>query len=134
MANISSTELEDVGRIVIKDAKGEDTDIVFVVAGPAHPARQKLDRQSWRKGASEFNRKGRISLHPDAEQVFDEQTDRLVALTLGWENVQDASGTPITFTPEALRAIYENRRSTVRAQVIKGLDDAENFTTSSSAS
>lgn len=130
---ISTTKLADVGRCVIKDGDGEKTDAVLLIAGPGHPATIAAEKRAWRETASEFNRKGKITLGSNADEVFDEQTERLVARTLGWENFQDEDGAQMPFSADAVRKLYADRTLSLRAQASEFMRELGNFTTGASA-
>lgn len=128
-------EIEDIGRCVIHTTKGEPTDAVLLLAGPDHPITKALDKRTWRQAATEVNRSGgKPKLETDVEQLFNEETDRLVARTLGWENFQDVDGNQMPFSPDGVRKFYANPKLFVREQVQRFLAAKENFTKRSSAS
>lgn len=126
--DLSQTEVGDEVDCIIVDRNGDQTDAVFILAGPGHPQRVAFERKLSARSLREFNRKGKMQLPDDPDDIFDNETTRLVALTLGWRNVTNGSGEPIPFTADAARVFYENRRSNVRAQVSKALADIANFT------
>ena len=130
--DISELEFDDVVEHVIVDKAGLPTDAVFILAGPGNPVRVDLDRKLTARSLRQFNRHGKASLPDDPDELRAQETERLVALTLGWRNVT-WKGEPLEFTTKAARDIYENRASSVRAQISKALADIANFTQGSSS-
>jgi hypothetical protein len=78
----------------------------------------------------EFNRRGKARIPENPDVLYEDETDRLVAMTLGWRNVADG-GKEIAFSADAARALYENRELDIREQVQAGLGRRELFTKSS---
>lgn len=131
---LTELEFDDTVDLTILDYNGEPTDIVFVLAGPGHPARVDLDRKVTARTLRDFNKRGKPSLPTDPDEIREDETERMVALTLDWRGVTDANDATVPFTKEAVRKAYENRKSSVRSQVQRGLLDISNFTRSSSGS
>jgi hypothetical protein len=132
--DLTAFEFEDIFEHTIVDRNGAPTDVVFLLAGPGHAARVDLDRKLSKRSLRQFNKTGKASLPDDPDELRDQETERMVALTLGWRGVTDKAGEPLPFTPEAAREAYENRRSSIRAQVAKALADIANFTPGQSSS
>lgn len=128
--DIGALKAQDTGEVVIKDNAGDDTDIVIVVAGPSHPTRVAYERAKSSALLKEFNRRGKARISENPDILFDEETERLVALTINWRNIE-ADGTPLEFSRDAARALYENRGLSIREQVAAGLANREVFTRSS---
>jgi hypothetical protein len=126
--DFSAFELDDVIPFPIVDTSGAPTGIIFSLAGPAHQARVERDRKQAAKALREFNKKGRATLPENPDEIYARDTDRMVDLTLGWSGVTDSKGETLPFSADAVRAVYENRRSSVRAQVARALSDIANFT------
>jgi hypothetical protein len=126
-------EVEDVIEHTIVDRNGSATAVVFLLAGPGHPARVDLDRKLSKRSLRQFNKTGKASLPDDPDELREQETERMVALTLDWRGVTDKAGEPVPYTPEAAREAFENRRSSVRAQVARALADIANFTVGSSS-
>jgi hypothetical protein len=127
--DLSSLEFDDTVEHVIVGKDGSQTEIVFVLAGPGHPARVNVDRKIAQKALRQINRQGKASLPDDPDDLREQETDRMVELTIDWRNVTDKDGDAVPFSAEAVRAVYENRRSSVRSQISKALVDIGNFTT-----
>jgi hypothetical protein len=126
--DLSSFEFDDTVEHVIVGKDGSPTEIVFVLAGPGHPARVNVDRKIAHKALRQINRQGKASLPDDPDDLRDQETDRMVELTIDWRNVTDKDGEPVQFSASAVRAVYENRRSSVRSQISKALVNIGNFT------
>lgn len=124
--DFSALELEDVGRYELRTPAGKATGIVFLLCGPSHATRIAYENKNGKRLLRQLNKDGKASLPEDPEELFDQTTARLVALTLGWE------GTTEPFSADAARKHYENRRSTVRKQILAALDTDTVFTQSSS--
>ena len=131
--DLSAFEVDDVIEHTIVDRNGAPTDVVFLLAGPAHAARVDLHRQLSTRSLRQFNRTGRASRPDDPDERREQETERMIALPLGWRGVTDKAGDPVPFSAEAARAAYENRRSSVRAQIARALADIANFTPGSSS-
>lgn len=129
----AATKAQDVGEIVIKDNAGDDTDIVVLVAGPSHPARLEYEKKQSRAFLQDFNKRGKARLPENPDTLFNQDTERLLALTLGWRNLQ-MEGVDVPYGVEAARRIYEDRSLNVRDQVLAGIRDREVFTKSSATS
>ncbi len=125
-------ELDDVIEHTIIGRDGQPTEIVFLLAGPGHSARVDIDRKLAARSLRQFNKTGRAALPDDPDELREQETQRMIALTLGWRGVTNKDGEPVAFNAEAVRAAYENRRSSVRGQVAKALADIANFTVDSS--
>lgn len=108
-----------VVRIKTKDGP---TSIQVTLAGPEHPDRKKLVWARQRKMRSTFVATGKMPVSdPQEDEV--EKVDYLVACTLHW----DGARTP--FSKEAARALYSDpKRTHIRDQVQKALDDEDLFT------
>lgn len=129
--NLQELEVEDVVDVVIRDRNGDETDAVFQLAGPGHPARVAFERKASARSLREFNRRGKAQLPDDPDELYDAETERLVALTLGWRGVTDGDAKPLAYSAEVARKFYENRRLSVRTQVSRALTAIGNFTSDS---
>lgn len=109
---------------------GAPLDVKFTLAGPEHPVRQKIALQVSRDLRRRVQKAGKLVLE-DPEDEIDQETDFLVACTLGWTNLV-IDGKAADYTPQAARELYTSSRfAWVRRQVRKALDDAEVFIGSS---
>ena len=117
--------------VVIKNpATGAPTAASITIIGPEHPTRKKIQMDRSRKLRADFQRTGKVGVSDPLEDI-DVQTDFLVACTVGWQGKVQA-GVPLDYSAEAARTLYTNpKRQWVRAQVVKALDEAERFISSS---
>ena len=132
--DLKQFEQQDVAEYTLETPTGERTDVVFMLAGPSHPARVGFERKVSARTLREFNRRGKAQLPDDPDALYEQQTDRLVAFTLGWSNLV-IEGKAVQFTADAARDLYENRRfGWVRSAVNGALEDLGNFIAGSSMS
>ena len=119
--------IEDVpdGDLRVKDATGMPTRMWIKLAGPEHPDRKRRLFARQRKFRAQFAKTNKMPVTDPAEE-FDDQTDELVASTLGWE------GAAVQFSPAAARTAYTDpKRQWLRQQVVDALAERELFTRSS---
>jgi hypothetical protein len=131
--DLKNFELQDVGEIRITDSNGDPTNVVWKIAGPAHPMRVEFERKQASRGLREFNRAGKAVLSEDPDKLFDQETDRLVALSLGWDGIEN-NGEAVPFSPDMARQLLSNRALVFRIQVSVGLGKIENFSKPASTS
>lgn len=109
---------------------GAPLGVMFVLAGPEHPVRQKIAMQVSRDMRRRVQKAGKLVLE-DPEDELEQETEFLVACTLGWSALE-VDGKVLDFTPAAARELYTSSRfAWVRRQIRKALDDAEVFIGSS---
>lgn len=93
-----------------------------------------MDSEIGRKHQRAIARKrlqSRVRLKLTPEELESENTDLLVALTVGWDLVV----TDLPFSPENARALYENPKTVnIRRQVDEHAADPSNFASASSQS
>jgi hypothetical protein len=122
-------EYEDVelGEVVVKDPMtGNSTGVVFTLAGPEHPARRKLRMAAQRRIQRALEKTGRIVTRDPEEQEEDE-TELLVAATLGWKGLA-SGGKPLPFSREAAHKVYTDpKRRWLRDQIKTALEERERF-------
>ena len=125
--DIKALEQQDTAEHVLLTPSGDRTDVVFILAGPTHAIRLALEKRNTARGLREFNKKGRAQLPEDADELIEQQVDRLVAYTLGWTNLE-MEGAAYAFTAENARKLYANNRyGWLRDQIDEALRTAENF-------
>jgi hypothetical protein len=126
--NLDLDDFEDIeaGRLVLANPKtNEPTTSYIELASPEHQARKRLDLARTRKLRSEYSQTGKM---PSTDPVDDieEETDYLVATTLGWNLT--AGGAPVEFSAAAARKLYTDpKKQWVRAQALVGLRKTELF-------
>lgn len=110
---------------------GAPTAAVITVLGPEHPARKKIQFDRARRMRAEFSRSGKLAITDPVEDV-EEETEFLVACTMGWTGIALA-GAPVAFSTDAARKLYTDpKRQWLRVQVLKALDESSRFIGSSS--
>ncbi len=126
--SLDIADFEDVpdGTLVIKHpATGAPTTNTITLAGPEHDVRKKIGLDRTRKARAAFRKTGKVDLGDPLDDL-EEETDYLVASTLGWAIT--LGGAPLPFSEAAARALYtDKKRAWLRAQVRAGLDQAELF-------
>lgn len=104
---------------------GAPTALWVQLAGPEHPLRKKIHFDRARRIRANYQRDGKAAITDPLEDI-DEETDYLVAITLGWHLVQ--KGADLAWSASAARALYTDpQRQWLRAQVRKASDEAERF-------
>lgn len=131
--DLNSIIENDTGTHELKHpVDGAPLGVIFTLAGPEHPIRQKITLQAQRDMRRRVQKAGKL-VFDDPEDEHDAETDYLVAATLGWTGLE-IDGKPVAYSPGEARTLYTTSRfAWVRRQVRKALDDAEVFTGSSSA-
>ena len=105
--------------------------VIFTLAGPEHPVRQKITLQAARDLRRKVQQAGKL-VFDDPEAEREQELDYLVAATLGWKNLS-VDGQSVEFSAAAARSLYQaSRFAWVRRQVRRALDEAEVFIVSSS--
>lgn len=129
MSTFDIDAYEDVqaGDIQLKDpATGAPTGATITLAGPEHPARRKIDLDRQRRVRAALQKTGKLQLQDPEEDEADE-TDLLVACTLGWRGLALA-GQELAFSREAAARLYTDpKRRWLRAQVVAALNEREAF-------
>lgn len=111
---------------------GDKLDVVFQLAGPNHPKRKDRERRQLARSLREFNRSGKRTVEDDPDELVEQQTERLVACTLGWSNLS-IDGAPFPYSEANARALYQDPRfEWVRGQVSAALNEIGNFIPGSS--
>lgn len=128
--DLDAFEDVETSVVVLKNpATGAPTASTITLIGPEHPARKKIQFDRTRKIRTEFQRSGKIAVSDPVDDI-DDETNYLVACTVGWNLSQGGNALP--FSPDAARALYSDaKRQWLRAQVKKALDEAERFICSS---
>jgi hypothetical protein len=131
--NIDDYEDVTSGTVTIKNpATGAPTPVKFVLAGPEHAIRKRASFDRARRMRAGLMKTGKVQLG-DPEEDELEETDQLVAFTLGWENLV-IGGKPVTFSADVARQLYTDpKRRWLRDQVKAALDEREAFIQRSAA-
>lgn len=128
LGTLDLDDYEDVatGVVTLTNPKtGQPTTSTITLASKDHPARKKIDMAKTRKLRNSFNQTGKLPVTDPVEDIEDE-TEYLVAATLGWTLTQ--AGAPLEFTPDAARKLYTDpKKQWVRAQVRAALEKSELF-------
>lgn len=125
--NLLDLEEVDVAEFNLLKPDGEPTDIVFLLAGPAHPARMQFEKKQGRAVMREFNKKGKASLPEDPDELYDRETLRLATLTVGWTNLKIGDDAPAYSSDTAAKLFANRKLQWVRDAVGKALGDHEVF-------
>lgn len=127
MFDIDQFEDVQTGLLEIKNpATGEPTGVSVTLAGPEHPTRQKILMDRTRRVRAAVRKTGKLEVTDPLEDVA-EETDYLVACTLGWTGLA-RGGVAVEFSTAAARDLYSDpKRQWLRAQVKEGLDEIELF-------
>jgi hypothetical protein len=130
-ALIESLDLDDfedlaTAELVLLHPKTKaKTTSTITLASAEHPARKNLDLARTRRLRAEFNATGKMPTRDPVEDIED-QTDYLVAATLGWNLTQ--GGKPLEFSPAAARKLYTDpKKRWVRAQALEAINKNELF-------
>lgn len=128
---IASLDLDDfedipVGTLVLLDPKTEmPTTSTITLASAEHEARKRIDLARTRRLRAEYSQKGKIASTDPIDDIA-EETDYLVASTLGWSLTQGGAALP--FSTEAARKLYTDpKKAWLRAQVLAGVRKTEIF-------
>lgn len=125
--DLKTLEQQDASEYKLTTPAGDKTDIVFTLAGPTHPIRSALEKKITARGLREFNKKGKMQIGDDPDELREQQVERLVLCTLGWENME-MDGKEFDYSPQNARVLYSNQRfGWVRDQIDEALRGAENF-------
>jgi hypothetical protein len=125
-------DYEDIatGTLVLLNPKTQEpTATTITLASKDHPARKQIDMARTRKLRSAFNATGKMPVSDPVDDQ-DDETDYLVASTVGWNITQ--GGQPVPFSAEAARRLYTDpKKQWLRAQVLAGINKSELFIASS---
>lgn len=135
--DITQHEAQDTAELQLR-VNGGLSDIFIMFMGPDHPVRVAYERRMNTKDLRAVKKSGKMgaALPEDSDELFEQTTDRLVALTLGWRTRDEKhlvmGGERVPFTPEMAREIYANRKLFwIRRQAVEFLAEDENFLPSS---
>lgn len=134
-ALVGSLDIDDFEDIatgtltLLNPATQAPTTSTILLASKEHQARKQIDMARTRKLRSAFNQTGKMPVSDPVDDYADE-TDYLVASTLGWNLTR--GGAPLPFSADAARALYTDpKKQWVRAQVVAGINKSELFISSS---
>lgn len=132
VASLDLDDYEDVqnAELVLLNPKTQaPTTSRITLASREHPARKKIEMARTRRLRAAVAATGKIPTQDPIED-YEEETDYLVSVTLGWNVTQ--AGAAIEFTPENVRKVYTDpKRQWLRSQVLTGLAKSELFISSS---
>jgi hypothetical protein len=125
-------DYEDIatGTVVLLNPSTQaPTTSTVTLASKEHQSRKQLDMARTRRLRSTFNQTGKMPVSDPVDDIADE-TDYLVASTLGWNLTQ--GGEPLAFSAAAARTLYTDpKKQWLRTQVLAGLNKSELFIKSS---
>lgn len=111
-------------------ATGAAFGATITLAGPEHPVRQRFLMDRTRRMRAAVRKSGKLDV-TDPLDDREEETDYLVACTLGWSGLE-RGGMAVAFDAAAARQLYTDpKRQWLRSQVKAALDEAELFIGSS---
>ena len=124
--DIDAFEDVAVGKLVLNNPQtGAPTSSVIELASPEHESRKRIDLARTRRLRAEFANNGKLNATDPLDDI-EEETDYLVASTLGWNLTR--AGAPIEFSAQAARALYTDpKKQWLRAQVLAGIRKTELF-------
>jgi hypothetical protein len=132
---IASMDLDDyedmaTGTVVLLNpATQAPTTSTITLASREHQSRKQIDMARTRKLRNTFNQTGKMPVSDPVDDVADE-TDYLVASTLGWNLTQ--GGAPLLHSADAARKLYADpKKQWLRTQVLAALNKSELFISSS---
>lgn len=128
LAKLDLDDFADVstGTLVLRNPKtGEATTSEITLASPEHECRKRIDLSRARKLRVEYAANGKLEATDPLDEIA-QQTEYLVAATLGWNLTQ--GGQELPFSPEAARILYTDpKKQWLRAQVLEGLNKTALF-------
>jgi hypothetical protein len=126
--NLDLDDFEDLSTaelVLVHPKTKAKTTSTITLASKEHPARKNIDLARTRRIRAEFNATGKMPTNDPVEDI-EEQTDYLVAATVGWNLTQ--GGKPLAFSPAAARQLYTDpKKQWVRAQVLEAIYKTELF-------
>ncbi len=132
VASLDLDDFEDTttGTLVVLDPSTQaPTSSTITLAGPEHQSRKQIDMARTRKIRNAFNSTGKMPVSDPIDDI-DDETDYLVASTLGWNLIR--AGQPVPFSPAAARALYTDpKRQWLREQVKAALNKTQLFISTS---
>lgn len=126
--DLSKARIQNTAEMRVR-MDGELTDIKITLMGHNHPERVAFERRMGNRDMRAVKKSGKPgdALPDDVDDLFDQGTERLAALTVGWENLQ-MEGADVPFSRTKAAEIYGNRDFLwLRSQVIAFLGSEESF-------
>lgn len=122
IATLDLADFEDIptGTLVLNHPQTQEPTTSFLLlASPEHESRKRIDLARTRKLRSEYQQTGKMP-RTDPLDDIEEETDYLVAATLGWNLTM--GGAPLEFSADAARKLYTDpKKQWVRAQALEGI-------------
>jgi hypothetical protein len=132
IASMDLDDYEDVATgtvVLLNPATQAPTTSTITLASREHQSRKQIDMARTRKLRNTFNQTGKMPVSDPVDDVADE-TDYLVASTLGWNLTQ--GGAPLLYSVDAARKLYADpKKQWLRTQVLAALNKSELFISSS---
>lgn len=132
IASMDLDDYEDVATgtvVLLNPATQAPTTSTITLASREHQSRKQIDMARMRKLRNTFNQTGKVPVSDPVDDVADE-TDYLVASTLGWNLTQ--GGVPLLHSADAARKLYADpKKQWLRTQVLAALNKSELFISSS---
>ena len=128
IAKLDLNDYEDIptGTLVLTHpVTAEPTDSHIILASAEHESRKRIDLARTRKLRTQYSQTGKVPSSDPVDDIADE-TDYLVAATLGWNLTK--GGAPLPFSAAAARELYcDPKKQWLRAQALAGLRKTELF-------
>ncbi len=132
--NLKSIKTVSSFEFPVKDHDGNPTGVVFVLAGPTHPAREAVEMARNRRLIQAANKTGRVTL-PDPAEIKASRVKELAACTLGWTGYADETGQPVAYSTATAEALYADPEMLwLTDQVEEALGNKSLYTKPASAS
>lgn len=126
--NLRKIKTTDTFEHKVRDEEGNDTGVVFVLAGPTHPVRRDADYAQRRKLIAAAKKSGKVEV-PDPERQDAESIAYVGRAVLGWRGFIDDAGQPVAYSPDAAVGLLSDpQMKWLLDQIDRELGNAANFT------
>jgi hypothetical protein len=130
--------VQEIEHNIVDPVTGDELGGVIILAGPIHPKRREatLERKKKARASLARNRGAdpwKAFLNADLDEETHEETEFMVACTIGWRDIEEDAGKPLEFSADAARKLYSAEQyNWLRVQVAAKLAVDENFTRNTS--
>ena len=102
------------GAAVLLKNDGEETGEIIYVRGRLSDVAEQLQQRAVREMQKQYKRHNKFE-PKDPQDQTEERIDYAVACTIGWEGIEDATGTPLPFSAAAAKKLYTDNRLILEA-------------------